>query len=77
MNESMPGITETQIENWFTYHKPEGGDPERYAAIRDKAKELARVIVMNAPHCADTTAAIRSLLSAVWQANAAIACRGR
>jgi hypothetical protein len=61
----------------FTYHKPEGDDPERYEAIRNAAKELARVIVLNTPKCADQSAAIRHVREAVMTANASIALKGR
>ena len=69
-------ILNGQIENWFTYHKPEGNDPERYQAIRDKAKELAKVIAENTPFCADQTVAIRKIREAVMVANQSIACKG-
>lgn len=60
----------------FTYHAPKGDQPDRYIAIREKALELARVIVYNTPACADQTAAIRLLREAVMTANAAIALDG-
>lgn len=69
-------ITQEQIENWFTYHKPESNDPERYVAIREAAKTLAGVIVANTPTSADQTAAIRKLREAVFTANSSIACKG-
>ena len=64
------------IENIFTYHKPKEGQPEKYEAIRSKAKELAHVIMENVPSCADRTASIRRLREAVMTANAAIALEG-
>lgn len=69
----MP-ISSIDIDNWFTYHKPEGTQPQRYELIRNKAKELALVIVENTPTSADQTAAIRKLRECVMTANAAIAC---
>ena len=65
------------IEELFTYHKPTEGQPEKYQKIRDKAKELAHVIVDNTPACADQTAAIRKLREAVMTANASIALEGK
>jgi hypothetical protein len=71
----MPKITRADIENWFTYHPPGGGDTlARYTLIRQGAKDLALTIVNECPPCADTTAAIRKLREAVMTANAAIAC---
>ena len=69
-------ISQEQLDNWFTYHTPKQGDPERYGAIRDAAKSLASVIVHNTPVSADQTAAIRKLREAVMTANASIACEG-
>lgn len=67
-------ITDTDINNWFTYHSPSGNQPERYKIIRDKAKELAMVILENTPASADQTVAIRKLRECVMTANASIAC---
>lgn len=67
---------EERIEQWFTYHSPTAEQVIRYAAIRDKAKELAVVIAANTPQCADQTAALRTLREAVMTANASIACGG-
>lgn len=61
------------IENLFTYHPPKLGQPERYEAIRNKAKELAAIILASTPASADQTAAIRKLRETVMTANAAIA----
>lgn len=69
----MP-ITQNELDNWFQYHKPIGTQQDRYVAIRDKAKELAMLIVSATPSSADQTAAIRKLRECVMTANAAIAC---
>ena len=66
-----------EIENWFTYHAPDETQQVAYRAIREAAKELARVIVNNSPPSADQSAAIRHLREAVMTANAAIACGGK
>ncbi len=67
-------ISQLDLDNWFQYHAPKGTQQERYVAIRDKAKELAELIVKSTPSSADQTAAIRKLREAVMTANAAIAC---
>lgn len=69
-------LTAESIEEMFTYHAPEPGQPEKYQAIRDAAKDLARVIVENTPGCADQSASIRLLRESVMTANAAIALKG-
>lgn len=67
---SRPAI---DIEAMFTYHPPTPEQQEQYKRIRDKAKELAQVIVDNTPYCADQSAALRHLREAVMTANASIA----
>lgn len=42
-------ISPLDLDNFFTYHAPKGDQQERYVAIRDKAKELADVIVACRP----------------------------
>lgn len=70
--ESM--ITQLDIDNWFIYHPPDLGQIPRYSKIREKAHELAMIILENTPSNADQTAAIRKLRECVMTANAAIAC---
>jgi hypothetical protein len=65
-----------KIEDLFTYHAPEGGQPAQYEAIRSAAKTFAHVVVANTPASADQTAAIRKLRECVMTANAAIALKG-
>ena len=67
-------ITQADLDNWFTYHSPRVGHPERYRKIRAKAKELAEVIMECAPASPDQTVAIRKVREAVMIANQAIAC---
>jgi len=65
-----------KIEDLFTYHPPEGGQPAQYEAIRTAAKAFAHVVVANTPASADQTAAIRKLRECVMTANASIALKG-
>lgn len=65
-----------KLDNWFSYHAPEGEDPKKYEAIRAAGKALAEVIVRNTPASADQAAAVRKVREAVMTANAAIACKG-
>ncbi len=67
-------ITTKDIDNWFTYHAPSEGQAERYVALREQAKVLAKTIIGCTKPCADQTASIRKLREAVMTANAAIAC---
>ena len=70
-------ITKEQLENWFTYHSPEGDEQSRYLAIREAGKHLAATIVDTTTPSADQTAAVRKVREAVMTANAAIACKGQ
>lgn len=61
------------IERNFTYHAPKEGQPERYTALRAKAKELALLIVETTPASREQSVALTELETAVFWANAAIA----
>lgn len=67
-------ITDHDVENWFTYHAPHDDQPARYVAIRDAAKQFAKVLLANTRSSADQTAAIRKIREAVMTANQSIAC---
>ncbi len=65
-------LTEDNLDDVFSYHN----DPNRiphYEAVRAAAKEFARVVLKNTPDCADKSAALRHIRTAVMDANAAIA----
>ena len=62
-----------EINELFKYHAPNSEQVRCYEAIRNAAKELAAVILVNTPECADQSAAIRKLREAVFTANSAIA----
>ena len=61
------------IENRFTYHAPKEGQPEKYFAIREKAKDLAYLIHHLTPESREQDVALTHLETAVFWANAAIA----
>jgi hypothetical protein len=67
----------SQIENWFTYHTPDGDDLAKYERLRQVAKYFALAINDLCPDSADKTAAIRKVREAVMTANASIACKGK
>ncbi|MBM7585839.1 hypothetical protein JOC86_002381 [Bacillus pakistanensis] len=62
-----------QIENNFMYHAPKEGQPEKYTAIREKAKELAYLIEETCPNSREKSVAFTNLETAVMWANASIA----
>lgn len=57
----------------FTYHPPKGDQPQRYEAIRAKAKELAELIYDSTPESREQSIAMTNLEQSVFWANAAIA----
>jgi hypothetical protein len=61
------------IEHNFTYHSPKPGQPEKYTQLRDKAKELALLIVELTPPSREQSVALTELETAVFWSNAAIA----
>ncbi len=62
-----------QIENNLKYHSPKEGQPEKYTAIREKAKELAYLIDEVCPNSREKSVAVTNLETAVMWANASIA----
>ncbi|MEB2279671.1 hypothetical protein LAV73_06605 [Lysinibacillus xylanilyticus] len=72
----MPKIGEhlnPLFENNFKYHSPKEGQPEKYEAIREKAKELAYLIDGNCPNSREKALAITNIEQAMMWANASIA----
>lgn len=57
----------------FVYHAPTGTQPTRYVLIRNKAKELAELIIENTPQSREQSVALTNLQQVVMWANAAIA----
>jgi hypothetical protein len=72
VNKGLGGMRE-RIERDFTYHPPKGDQAERYVRIRDKAKELALLIVEVTPASREQSSALTKLDEVVMHANAAIA----
>lgn len=62
-----------RIQNDFSYHSPKEDQPERYNAIREKAKELAVLIAVSTPFSREQSLALTNLEQAVMFANASIA----
>lgn len=62
-----------QIEHSFKYHLPKQGQPEKYAAIREKAKELARLFDELCPDSREKELALTNLEQSSFWANASIA----
>ena len=64
---------DSKIENNFTYHAPKDGQPEKYQAIREKAKELAYLIQDLVPPSREQSLALTKLEECSFWANAGIA----
>lgn len=65
--------TRDRIDRDFTYHAPKPGQPERYAAMRAKAKELAIMVSEECPPGRERSLALTHIEETVFWANAAIA----
>lgn len=61
------------IEEVFSYHAPKGDQVERYAKIRDKAKEFANLIDELCPFSEEKGYALHYIHLANMLANASIA----
>lgn len=73
----MPIGREYDLDHIFMHHPMDIHMAEEYQNIRDGARQLAKVILLNTPDCADRSVAIRKIREAVMTANAAIALKGR
>ena len=69
----MSEQTKKQLENNFKYHPPKNDQADRYANLRDKAKEFAEMIDSYCPDSREKSLALTNLEEAVMWANAAIA----
>lgn len=58
-----------QIENNFNYHVPKEEQTDKYAAIREKAKELAYLIDAECPSSREKSLAMTKLEETVMWAN--------
>lgn len=61
------------LENIYKYHAPKPGQPEKYEAIRNKAKELAYLIDDLCPNSREKSLAQTNLEQVSMWANASIA----
>lgn len=62
-----------RLEKTFTYHPAKGNQITRYMELRDKAKELAYLIVELSPSSREQSLALTTLEECVMHANAGIA----
>ena len=61
------------LDRVYTYHPPFGTQQERYIALRDAGKALARAISSLCPPSRETSVALTNVQQAVMWGNAAIA----
>ncbi len=62
-----------RIINDFTYHPPNNSQIERYAVLRESAKQLALLIAKCSKQSREQSLALTKLEEAIMWANAAIA----
>ena len=61
------------FDHIYKYHAPKEGQPEKYEALRAKAKDLALMINELCPESRERSVAFTNLEAAVFWANASIA----
>ena len=66
-------LSDHEITERFTYHRPIGNQPQRYEALRAKAKELALMIRECCPASRERSKALTDLQQSIMWANASIA----
>jgi hypothetical protein len=66
-------LTDSELENRFTYHAPKEGQTEKYELLRNQGKQLAQLLVANVPSSRELMVAITKLEEAIFWANAGIA----
>ena len=66
-------MTNAEIERNFSYHAPKEDQPERYEAIRYKAKMLVAYINEYCPDSREKSLAMTKIEEVVMWANASIA----
>jgi len=69
-------ILKKRIENDFSYHPPQDGQPEKYEEIRARAKEYAQFLIGTCPQGRELSTALTNLDQVVFWSNAAIARGG-
>lgn len=67
-------VRATDVENWFTYHRPAPHQVDLYTEIREAAKTFSQLVVALTPPGIEQDAAVASIRESVMWANAAIAC---
>ncbi len=73
MSEAKYTVQTEAIDNNFTYHPPINNQTERYALIRETAKQLAFLIGAQCPDSREKSLAMTKLEESVMWANASIA----
>ena len=71
----LMAVSSEELDNRFAYHSPKPGQAEKYQSIRDKAKEMASLILSEVPESREQSLSITKLEEATMWANASIARR--
>ncbi len=66
-------VSDDEMDNRFTYHKPKGDQVKRYQRIRTAARTLAELLNEECPPSREKSVACTYLETAMFWANAAIA----
>lgn len=63
------------LDNRFSYHPPQGDQPQRYEQIRAGGRSFAELLAELCPSSPELTRAVNAVDEAVMLANAAVARR--
>jgi len=66
-------MMQADLDNRFSYHAPEPGQPEIYQSIRAQARQFAEFINALCPEGREKSLAVTHIEEAVFWSNAAIA----
>jgi len=69
-------FTKQRLDDLFTYHAPDGQQTKDLVKVREKAREMAQVIVDSTIPGRDQDAAIFNLRAAVMFTNTSIVLKG-
>jgi hypothetical protein len=66
-------MPEYDVENVFRYHTPKEGQQARYEQLRNRARNIATLILESCPNSRERSLALTKLEESIMWANAAIA----
>lgn len=72
MEYEAPDKVLEKLRKSFSYHPPKGDQTERFVKLREKALELAEMVVQTCPHSREASMSLRRIEESVMWATSAI-----